>query len=280
MTTAQVTRSSPLPDLRLSQAWVWWRRFLFVASLMAPVLVVASDLAWWAWAYAGCAHGLVLVGMILPGSNWLGPVLNRLPLRQKEVWLTIDDGPSPDSIPLAQMLNAKGITATFFFRGDQIAKFPGVTRRVTELGHSVANHTMTHPLPWFWMLAPGHIAAEIDRCTQRIRDEGVIPLPYFRCPAGVKNPFLHRVLSRRGMTLLGWTVRAYDGIVCNINRATARILRGLVPGAILLVHEGKHDRAGNPASLRFIEALVDEIEQRGFRFYQIPPQSLPKSNRG
>ncbi|HEY5891975.1 MAG TPA: polysaccharide deacetylase family protein [Chthoniobacterales bacterium] len=280
METTQATPSRALPHLELTKAWSWWRRLLFLTALAAPPLVIASNLAWWACVYAVCTNTLLLIGWLVPTSNWLGPVLNRLPPGENEIWLTIDDGPSADTIPLAQMLHVKGITATFFFRGNQIAKFPGVPRQISNLGHSVANHTMTHPLPWFWMLPPGHVAREIDGCEKRIRDEGVIPLPYFRCPAGVKNPFLHRLLSGREMTLAGWTVRAYDGIVCNIERSTAHILRHLVPGAILLVHEGKNDRAGNPASLRFIETLVDEIEQRGFRFYQIPQQSLPKSNRG
>lgn len=246
--------------------WRLKRRLLLLASLVAPAVVVASKGAWWAWVYAACAHSALLNGMVVPTSNWLGPILNRLPTRRKEVWLTIDDGPSADTIPLAQMLYDKGITATFFFRGDAVDQFPGAVREVAALGHTIANHTTTHPLPLFWMFSPTHVAREIDRCTEKIRSEGVDPLPWFRCPAGVKNPFLHPVLRQRGLTLLGWTVRAFDGIFCNVERSKARILTRLVPGAILLVHEGKKDYAGQPASLRFIESLVSEIEQRGFRF--------------
>jgi len=225
-----------------------------------------SQGAWWAWLYAVLAHGTLLAGMCVPRCGWIGPVVNRLPTTRKTVWLTIDDGPSDDTVALAGMLQGKGVAATFFLQGSKLAQRPETAALLEAAGHGMANHSMHHSLMWFWALPPHRLAREIDDCTAVLERGPARPEPWFRCPAGVKNPFLHSILRRRGLLVAGWTVRAYDGIRCDADQGLARIRKRLVPGAILLVHEGKRDRNGNPASVEFISRLVDVVHEAGYQF--------------
>ena len=69
----------------------------------------------------------------------------RLPSQPKCVYLTFDDGPTPEVTPwVLDLLAHYGIKATFFCVGDNVRKHPDVFRRVKAAGHRLGNHTMNH----------------------------------------------------------------------------------------------------------------------------------------
>jgi len=252
---------------QVTTASIWLRRAFLLLNLTPPVLVgLTGGTELWAWIYAMVVHHGLLVGLFLPRSNWLGPILNQLPTDEKIVWLTIDDGPSDDTAELAQMLAAHGISATFFLQGRKLHDFPEALAALKRHGHTVANHTQNHPLAWFWIYPPPKVAREIDEFQGAAAALRLPVLPAFRCPAGLKNPFLHTLLQSRKLTLTGWTIRAYDGIRCDAQRSLPHLLSRLTPGAILLVHEGKMDASGAPASVAFIQELVAGVQKAGYRF--------------
>lgn len=253
----------------------FWRRLLLILNLPAPLLVLISQGSAWSWSYAFLIHGILLIGLFVPNSTWLGPILKRLPTDQKEVWLTIDDGPSDDTPILAEILGKMGVSATFFLRGKELAARPQVLSMLLANGHSVAHHTWHHSLAWFWTYSQGKVEREIADFAALVAIYDSPMLPAFRCPAGVKNPFLHTALQRHGLTLVGWTVRAYDGITCDIASGLARLLQGLRPGAILLVHEGKNDGDGTPASVELVRQLVEKVRAKGYVFVNTSEGSKP-----
>ncbi len=79
----------------------------------------------------------------------LGEITLHCPgTKGKEVWLTFDDGPGPHTLPIVEELNRRGLPATFFFVGEQIERYGDLCAlkcALTEGGHSVANHTYSHP---------------------------------------------------------------------------------------------------------------------------------------
>jgi len=63
-----------------------------------------------------------------------------------KVALTFDDGPDPEWTPkILDVLKEKHATATFFLIGIQADKFSGVAKRIYDEGHTIGNHTFTHP---------------------------------------------------------------------------------------------------------------------------------------
>ncbi|MFD1062351.1 polysaccharide deacetylase family protein [Winogradskyella litorisediminis] len=68
---------------------------------------------------------------------------------KQELFLTFDDGPTPEITPwvldLLKQYNAK---ATFFCIGANIEKHPKIFKRIITEGHSVGNHTQNHFKGW------------------------------------------------------------------------------------------------------------------------------------
>jgi len=63
-----------------------------------------------------------------------------------KVVLTFDDGPDPNWTPkILDVLKREHATATFFLIGIQADKFSGLVKRIYNEGHTIGNHTFTHP---------------------------------------------------------------------------------------------------------------------------------------
>src|SRR5579863_7567317 len=63
-----------------------------------------------------------------------------------KVALTFDDGPDPNWTPkILDVLKSKNAQATFFLIGIQTDKFSGLAKRIYNEGHTIGNHTFTHP---------------------------------------------------------------------------------------------------------------------------------------
>jgi peptidoglycan-N-acetylglucosamine deacetylase len=63
-----------------------------------------------------------------------------------KVVLTFDDGPDPNWTPkILDVLKSKNAQATFFLIGIQTDKFSGLAERIYNEGHTIGNHTFTHP---------------------------------------------------------------------------------------------------------------------------------------
>lgn len=211
------------------------------------------------------SHMLILYPTLRARSQWLGPVFTRFRTSQPEVWLTIDDGPTPDTVEILDVLRRHTAKATFFVKGRLAERDPDMTRRIHAAGHELANHSHTHPSGTFWCLHPAAVASEIDRCNRTI--EGITgrkPIR-FRAPVGMKNPFVHPILDRFGMPLVAWTSRGFDG-VDGIDPATVaeRILADVSPGSILLMHQGVKSVNGSLASPRCLDLVLSGLKQRGY----------------
>jgi peptidoglycan/xylan/chitin deacetylase (PgdA/CDA1 family) len=205
----------------------------------------------------------VFLQFILPSQQAFGPALTRFATERNEVWLTIDDGPDPASTPrLLEMLKARGARATFFVVGEQVAKHPELARLIASEGHTIGNHTQTHPAADFWCASPARIASEIDLCVGALLLADAPFERYFRPPVGVRSFLLDPQLTARGMDLVLWSARGREGAGGNADAALARIARGIRPGAVLLAHE-----AGPRAAERvaFVERLLDHLSAAGYR---------------
>ncbi|MBT8234388.1 MAG: polysaccharide deacetylase family protein [Saprospiraceae bacterium] len=66
-----------------------------------------------------------------------------------EIFLTFDDGPSPESTPhILKALRDKSIRATFFCLGSQVEKYPDLLRNIRKEGHHIGNHGYHHFSGW------------------------------------------------------------------------------------------------------------------------------------
>ena len=251
---------APLPSLhrvpRASSAWLW--------ALLAAHLVVFA--AWWQLGWRSGLPLLVVVhlgflcGALRPRSAMYGPVLSHLPIDDRRVWLTIDDGPSDDTRTLLDLLDAHGAKATFFLVGERAAARPDLVREIAARGHGIGNHSQGHPQARFWALGPARMRREIVQCQDTLRAiTGVAPR-WFRAVVGHANPFVSAPLRECGLARVAWDARAYDAVRSDPAAVVARLERELAPGAIVLLHEGaRHGR-----SVEMIALLLQRMQALGY----------------
>jgi peptidoglycan/xylan/chitin deacetylase (PgdA/CDA1 family) len=241
----------------------WWtRKCLLGANLAAPVALLATRFQQpLVIAAAVVAHASFAYAIMRPQCGWFGPVVTRFNPHGRELWLTIDDGPAgPSSEVLAEEMQRRGVRATFFVKGCNLRAQTGTAQRVLAAGHTLANHTETHPAGLFWWLRPARLRQEIDACNAALREAGVALTRWFRSPVGLKHARLHPALHARAMRLIAWTVRGNDGVKCDPELVARRVGEKAHPGAIVLLHEGR------PRSNEAILRVIDELQQRGFSF--------------
>src|SRR5512144_75289 len=64
----------------------------------------------------------------------------------KLIGLSFDDGPDPAVTPyVLEILKRKNVPGTFFEVGKRVDKYPQLSRKVVLDGHTVGNHSYTHP---------------------------------------------------------------------------------------------------------------------------------------
>ena len=228
---------------------------------------------------AGVAAPVVAGGALLyyacswPTSQVLGKTLVRGRPGGREIALTFDDGPSePFSGQILDLLRQHRASATFFCCGKNVGRLPDLVRRMRDEGHSVGNHTYSHPL--FYLKSRAVIEAELDTTQDAISQVlGEAPC-LFRPPYGVRWFGLFPALRERGLTDVQWSDTGYDWIVRYSPAEIARLtLAALKPGSIILLHDGREPRAPGTVdastTVAALPAILEGARAAGFEFVPV-----------
>lgn len=251
------------------------RRLIIAGMFVAPLLALVI---WWRWSglaalgVLAISHALVLYPTLRPNVQWLGPVVTTFATDSNEVWLTIDDGPTSDTHEVLALFDRLVVKATFFVKGELAEKHPDMIRAMLEHGHTVANHSYSHPSATFWCLTPSKVAAQIERCNDALTKITGSRPTLFRAPVGTKNPGVHPALQRLGMQLIGWSARAFDTQTDDAEVVVKRIMPDVAAGAIILLHQGRS------SSLKMLTRVIEEVQRAGYRFV-VPAVERLKTNR-
>jgi len=150
--------------------------WFIVSAPFLTVAVLASGSLWGLWILF-TSHLFLLFCTLVPTLRQFGPVITKYSTPARTVWLTIDDGPDPLTTPqVLALLEKHGVRATFFLIGAKAAKYPELTHMILEAGHSIGNHTQTHPKYSFWRFGPNELAREIDGFESTLSSMG-LPAP-------------------------------------------------------------------------------------------------------
>jgi len=129
----------------------------------------------------------------------------EVPMKEKLVALTFDDGPNPVTTPLILDLLAENeAKATFFVVGKRLERFPDVVRREAREGHEVANHTYSH-LYLNSRVNRARLSEELNRTEDRIYGLTGKHCPWFRPPGGFFNDYVIQTARERGYTMVLWS---------------------------------------------------------------------------
>jgi peptidoglycan-N-acetylglucosamine deacetylase len=165
--------------------------------------------------------------------------------------LTVDDGPHPLYTPMVlEVLRAHGVKATFSMIGINVELYPQMARQVVAEGHSICNHSMSHPIP-FTMLTQARIHAEVAEAMDRIWDATRVTPRLFRAPGGDWSPSVFRILAAYDLAPLDWDVDPRDWALPGV-RHIEEILDSGRGGDILLCHDGGGNRIETVRALHHV----------------------------
>jgi peptidoglycan/xylan/chitin deacetylase (PgdA/CDA1 family) len=133
-------------------------------------------------------------------------------------------------------------------------------------GHSIQNHTFSHPSATFWASSPARARREISRCSAAILDAVGAAPTRFRAPVGMANPFVHLAARELGLSVCGWSASGHDGVPHDPAGVVKKITSTLRPGAIILTHDSHLPGLREGQRACTLEALLDSVENHGFAF--------------
>jgi peptidoglycan-N-acetylglucosamine deacetylase len=192
-----------------------------------------------------------------------------LPLRDHEIVLSFDDGPSPlTTATVLDALAAECVTANFFILGEHATERPDLVRRAYNEGHTIGTHSQTHP-----DLARMPLAAaekEIDGGIESVQSAlgpQLTQAPFFRAPYLQTTPDLDQFLSKRGLMLWSIDVDSEDWRPQSPEDVIARILTRLEVkrSGIILMHDVQ------PQTAAAIPMLLRELKARGYSIVHAIP---------
>ncbi len=212
------------------------------------------------------ASGSFAWGAVAPSSQLFGPTIRRTG-DSSTIALTFDDGPNPAATPqLLRILDSHDVKATFFLIGERVSQEASLAKEIAERGHTVGNHTYTHPNLTFRL--PGSISAELDRCDAAIETATGQKPRWMRPPFGYRSPLLGSLVGKQdGMGVVMWTRSARDWITQSAESMIRR-LRGVRGGDIVLLHDGDHRRpqSDRQHTLKALEHWLPRWKDAGLRF--------------
>jgi peptidoglycan/xylan/chitin deacetylase (PgdA/CDA1 family) len=188
----------------------------------------------------------------------------------KLIALTFDDGPWPgQTAAILHILETAHIRATFFEIGRQAREHPGLSRMLASAGMLIGNHTETHPLH-LDRLTDIAVGAQIAQAQNDITQASGTRPRYFRPPGGNTAPAMFPVLARLRVKWVEWNVDPHDWQRPLARTIVARVMRGVRPGAVVLMHDGGGDRSRTIAAL---PVIIAKLKARGYVFVTL--DSLP-----
>ena len=192
-------------------------------------------------------------------------VLRRVTTSRPVVVLTFDAGSDAGSTAqILDLLRERGMTANFGLTGCWVEAFPSLAARIVAEGHGVINHTQDH-LSFTGVstgdepLTTDEREAQVRQAEEVIRSAGADPRPWFRPPYGDLDDQALVDVGRLGYgyTVL-WSVDSLGWKGLAPTEVADRIIGGLEPGAIILMHVGSAS-----TDIGALPAILDAVSARG-----------------
>lgn len=154
----------------------------------------------------------------------------------KCVALTFDDGPSPYTDRLLQILKDNDAKATFFEIGNKVAANPAGAKRVVDAGMELGSHTWEHPN--MTTIPPEDIAAQFSRANDAIVAATGRKPALYRPAGGLSNPAVRQAAGNFGLAEILWDVIPFDWANDSNTAATRQVLMAQIkPGSVVLFHD-------------------------------------------
>ena len=167
-----------------------------------------------------------------------------------------------DTDQLISILKEYKVKANFFLVGAWVDKYPEEVKRLSEAGHSIQNHSNSHP--YMTQLSKEKMVEEINACNEKIEKITGKKPTLIRPPYGDYNNSVVETVEGQGMYTIQWSV---DSLDWKPNATAESIVNNVISkttdGSIILFH---NDAEFTPDALPLI---LKTLQDKGFEFVLI-----------
>lgn len=215
-------------------------------------------------AVASAVWGIVYYVFYAVRSQILGETIWRGRRDTNAVALTFDDGPSPDTDELLDVLRRNNVKATFFLIGREAEKFPRLARRIADEGHQIGNHSYSHRI--FLFCSRRRTDFEIYKAQETIADVTGITPKMIRPPCGVRSRAYFDTARESRLQTVQWSDTGFDWKYSTPEKIAGAVLKTVKAGSIILLHDGdseqKNDRR---ATVEAIPLILEGLRLKGLQ---------------
>lgn len=191
-----------------------------------------------------------------------------IPNNANKIYLTFDDGPTPEITEwVVELLKEHNIKATFFCIGNNIEKHPEIFQKVLQEGHSIGNHTYNHLKGW---KTPKEDYIENTKWCEKIvldHTKGAKRSKLFRPPYGKIKTSQAKTLRKLGYKIIMWDVISvdYDKTI-GPKKCLENVVKNTVSGSVIVFHDSI--KAFDNLKFALPEA-IRYLKDKGFVFDRI-----------
>lgn len=193
---------------------------------------------------------------------------------KKIAFLTFDDGPSSNTEVILDILNQKGVKATFFVLGVSVIDNPDLVLKIAQQGHGIGNHSYSHHLFYGGNFTPDAFLSDILRNDKELKNilgeefKGNL----FRFPGGnyyeifpEKIPY-HVKMIEAGFKDIDWNVDSMDASFISPNKEfiLSKIKNQCENKKISVIL--MHDVSFKPGTVAALPDIIDYLKSIGFEF--------------
>jgi peptidoglycan/xylan/chitin deacetylase (PgdA/CDA1 family) len=195
---------------------------------------------------------------------------HSLPLEDKEVVLTFDDGPMPPyTTRVLDVLAEHCVKANYFLVGRMARGYPDLARRILAEGHTIGTHSENHLLG-FDRAPLATVKSEIEQgiaSVGAVLGKGNAITSFFRIPGFLRRHEVETYLQSRHLATWSADVVADDWRHINASEVVRRAITRLDEKGkgILLLHDIQ------PATALALPELLRELKAKGYRIVQVVP---------
>lgn len=200
----------------------------------------------------------------------------RFSMDKKEIFLTFDDGPTPEITQFVldelKKYNAK---ATFFCIGKNIKNYPEIFNKILEEKHAIGNHTQNHLNGWKTKKIDyledisncEHVISSISTSLNTGSVEKSRKSKLFRPPYGKIKKQQAKEILQKGYKIIMWSVLSADfDTTISKEKCLQNVLKNTKNGSIIVFH----DSLKAAEKLRFVlPKVLEEFSKKGFSFKAI-----------
>lgn len=160
---------------------------------------------------------------------------------KKELYLTFDDGPTPQITEwVLEQLKLYNAKATFFCIGKNVEHHPDIFTKIITEGHSIGNHTQNHTN--CWKTSKKTYLKDVDEAQQvinsTINNQQSESVNLFRPPYGKITPKRAKQLLKKGYNIIMWDVLSADfDTKISPEKCLENVIKNTKKGSIIVFHD-------------------------------------------